>query len=560
MYKVGTSVALGQRLYDGYDSELTFKADADEINLLMYINSGTVLSNAKYQVLLQDISNSANDETDNIYIGPGTISGTADQLYHKVLIAIDNASSCEYNFEWDYYNTVYESGSTGPTIAALDSNGDNVLVTSAITGESSTSISLSNYSSFVHRSFSIIFPAEAKKIVFGSKGSPDANAVYYFRNIKITKLPSESVKKWPNYYPNSSLIDYVSREESKYYSYLHDGAILRMSSLPDAIPVNENHLGYNEFISQTWDTLLPDNYQEGDVYSALTTKIPNVKVERASRWSSTPYSTNVDTYTIYRYIFTPQNGYEKTVLLTSGCHGNEAEGYWGLFRLIKMIFFEGYKYPTLRNLRNVRYIIVPSWNPWGMQHYRRYNAFSALNTSTYDGGKTHQAWNWLFNENHSLVVNNVTYDIEDVGEANVIWETLQEYNNALSLWIDFHTDPYAGRSTENVDIDDPRAYEEPYGCYGYSSVGSKTFYRMSDVITDFKNILKDEYNFESTYNAKASAPGIGLTSWQATLGFPCALVEVSTFMDDFPYSSGSAQMMKIAQEYYANCLSELLRP
>ena len=568
VYKTGGHEKIADKLFRGYDSEMLFVADGDSVNLVMYIPAGIALSKVVYQVLLKDVTADNESNTDNLFDGRSVsqynekthvLSGTANQLYHLTLMEIDNEDPCTYNFEWDYCNTAYEDGTAGPTIAALDENGNNVEITSVSAGTTQTSIKLTNFSAYIHRSIAVTFPATARKIVFGKNGSPDDDVVYYFKEIKVVKLPAETVRKWASYYPHQTATDHIAREEAKNFGFLHDGAILRMDRLPDPIPVDENHLDYNDFIEQTWDTLLQNNYTEGDPYNPNTTKIRNVFVERVTRWTSTPYGTNIDTYPIHRYTFTPRNGYEKTVLLTSGCHGNEAEGYWGLFRLIKMIYFEGYKYPTLRNLRNVRFIIVPSWNPWGMQHYRRYNAFCALNTPTYDGGKTHQAWNWLFKSSHSITVGDVVYNIEDVGEANVIWETLNEYKDAISLWIDFHTDPYSGRSTENVDIDDPRPYEDPYGCYGYSAIGSKTFYRMSNVIEDFYYMFRNELNFSNYYHARESAPGTGFTSWQASLGFPCALVEVSTFMNDFPYASGSAEMMKIAQEFYGNCLAELLR-
>lgn len=338
-------------------------------------------------------------------------------------------------------------------------------------------------------------------------------------------------------------------------AYLHDGNILRMAGNPEAIPVNENHLGYNDFISATWANFLPDNYTDGDSYDASTTKIINVHVSRESDWMSTPYGINEDTYTIYRYTFTPVNGYQKTVLLTAGCHGNEAEGYWGLYRLMRMIYFEGYKYPTLRNLRNnVRFIVVPSWNPWGMQHYRRYNAFES---------KTLQAWNWLFAEGNQIDVDGVVYDITDVGEANVIWTTLQEFADNLDYWIDFHTDPYAGRTTRSGEIDDPRGYTPPYGFYGFTRKQTTTKDRLQGVMEDFYNLLKNEHDFTESWHLQGLNPSPsgsgGFSPWMASLPFPTALIEVSTFMEDFPYASGSAGMMKMAQEFYGSCLSEFLR-
>ena len=338
-------------------------------------------------------------------------------------------------------------------------------------------------------------------------------------------------------------------------TYIHDGEILRMTSTPEAIPVGSEHLGYTAFMAATWETLLPSGYTDGDAYNASRTKILNVHVSRESNWRSTAYGTNTDTYPIYRYTFTPIGGYKKTVFLSAGCHGNEAEGYWGLYRLIRMIYLEGYKYPTLRNLRdNVRFIIVPCWNPWGMQNYRRYNAFESNNL---------QAYRWFYATDNTITVDGTDYSINDVGEAKVIWDTITNYSDVIDLWLEIHTDPYAGRTTSAGEIDDPRGYTQPYGCYGFVKSNSRVHYRLQAVMEDFYNILLGEYNFTEKWhlvssNGDASGAG-GYSPWMASLSFPTALVEISTFMNGFPHASGSAGMMKLAQEYYANCLAELIR-
>lgn len=385
---------------------------------------------------------------------------------------------------------------------------------------------------------------------------PDGwKVAFNFRKDDLSAISSDD-----NENIRSSFHIYISSKEvSTEGLTLHDGEVLRMNSAPDAIPQGSNpvtgdygdvHMGYNEFISSTWETLLPNGYQEGDDYDESTTKILNVHVSRESSWTSTPYGDNQDTYTIHRYIFTPVNGYSKTAFLSSGCHGNEAEAYWSLYRLIRMIYFEGYKYPTLRNLRNVRLIIVPSWNPWGFQHYRRYNAFES---------NDYQAWKWLFTEGHQLTINGVVYDISDVGEASVIWDTIRDYGEDLNLWIDFHTDPYAGRTTSAGSIDDPRGYTSPYGMYGFIRKSTKVSDMLRMIMEDFYNILKNEQNFTETWHFMGVNPtATNFSTWMAAMSFPAALVEVSTYMTNFPYAQGSAGMMKLAQEYYGNCLAEMI--
>ena len=488
-----------------------------------------------------------------------SIVGTADQLIGTILVA-DLPSGGLYGFEFDYMNTGGITSVAGPAVECDDENGNPLNIISMMDGVSRSNIPLSNFKKFMHRSFAYYVPDTAKSFKFVKYNNPSSTAIFMFKNIKITKLPKSEWFNYSNYYPNKSADDFIARNEATLAGYVHDGSILRMSETPESIPVNENHYGYIEFINATWDTLLPNGYTEGDYYNASTTKIHNVNVERVSRWMSTPYGENVDTYPIYRYMFTPQNGYNKTLFLTSGCHGNEAEGYWGLYRLIRMIYFEGYKYPTLRNLKDCRLIIVPSWNPWGMQHYRRYNAFSALNTDNTDVAKNYQAWEWLKASNHQVTVNGTVYDISQVGEANVIWETLQEYGDSINLWLDLHTDPYAGRNTTHVDIDDPRGNTPPYGCYGFSCDKTRGYARLCSVMDDFYNILRDEYSFNETWHLQATDPnGNSFTGWMAQFGFPSGVVEISTFMNGFPYASGSAGMMKLAQEYYGNCITEMLR-
>lgn len=489
-----------------------------------------------------------------------SIVGTVNQLVGTVLVANLPDGGGLYSFEFDYMNTGGITNAAGPAIECDDENGNPLNVISATDGANRASIPLTNFKKFMHRSFIYYVPEAAKSFKFVKYSNPSNSAVFTFKNIKITKLPKSEWLSYSNYYPNKSSGDFIARNEVMLAGYVHDGSILRMSANPESIPVNEDHYGYLEFINATWNTLLPDGYTEGDYYNASTTKIHNVNVERVSRWMSTPYGENVDTYPIYRYMFTPQTGYNKTLFLTSGCHGNEAEGYWGLYRLIRMIYFESYKYPTLRNLKDCRLIIVPSWNPWGMQHYRRYNAFSALNTGGTDVAKNYQAWSWLMADDHKVTVNGVVYDIADVGEANVIWETLQEYGDSIDLWLDLHTDPYAGRNTTNVDIDDPRGNTPPYGCYGFSADKTRGYARLISVMDDFYNILKDEYSFTETWHPQATnTNGNSFTGWMAQFGFPGGVVEVSTFMNDFPYASGSPGMMKLAQEYYGNCIAEMLR-
>ena len=71
-------------------------------------------------------------------------------------------------------------------------------------------------------------------------------------------------------------------------------------------------------------------------------------------------------YDIPMYIFTPKN-YTRTILLESGMHTYEYEGYYGLGRLIYYIVNEPDIHEGIKYIRdNVRLLVIPVLNPWGM--------------------------------------------------------------------------------------------------------------------------------------------------------------------------------------------------
>ena len=607
----GNYNSIGQRVFDGFNSVRTFDAGNDDINIGLYLFGATTFTNAVYQIVLEEASgdepepeSASEKETDNLFditkipssyvnLADNVVSGKASQLEGVVLLDnLTTAAGTDYLFNFEFDCKCGANQTAGPSIVAVDAYGDPVNITPDKTGVAVTSAEISYYRQYGHNSFTLKVDSSATALVFGVSGEPSASRVFYFKNIKITRLPKGTVRLMPDYYPHMSVEDYVARNEMQYAGYVHDGGFLRMASAPDPIPAtsvaadqatptyddypeeypycgtDELPYSYTKFITSTWDTFLPDNYAPtgaDKAYDSSRTKIPNVFVQRETQWTSTAYGSNTDTYPIYRYTFTPQTGYEKTVFLSAGCHGNEAEGYWSLYRVMRMIYFEGYKYPTLRNLRNVRFIIIPIWNPWGMQHYRRFNAFEDVD---------YQAWRWLYDDDHSVEVNGVTYPISSIGEANSIYQTVQEYGKAIDLWIDFHTDPYRGRTTPTDEspqrIDEPRGNldSSTYGPWGTAPINSLEYVRTLDVICDFYRIIKDEYGFANAkWNISAIEPGGGSFSrWRGTLGFRCGMLEFCTFMQNFPnaetnsqYKSGSANLMKLVQEYYANCLAELLR-
>lgn len=304
----------------------------------------------------------------------------------------------------------------------------------------------------------------------------------------------------------------ISRELSE---DVYDGDLFRMLEEPEPIPVGEDALGYNEFIAKTWDTFLDD--------------YPDEVTKRAIGTSSITENVT-DEYDIYQFVFTPRN-YEKTVFLSAGCHGDEYEGFWGLYRLMRMIYDEGYKYDSLRLLRhNIRFVIVPVWNPWGVENRVR-NCPLGFPTQE--------------NLNEDVTVDGALYPAFTSSECQAIKSVLDNYDGEFSLWVDLHTDPYSVNNSKKK------------GCYGYARIDSDINKVLYDLTVDFHNIILDETGFDTnitiydTAFSKSRIPGYG--NWR---GVPTALIETS--VNEFS-ESGSAQQMKIAQEWYGNVIANMIR-
>ena len=76
-------------------------------------------------------------------------------------------------------------------------------------------------------------------------------------------------------------------------------------------------------------------------------------------------------YDIYKYIFSPSNP-SKTILLTTGIHGNETTLVYTMFRFLHYLVNEPEKYPQFTYIReNVRIVYIPFVNIWGMSQRPR---------------------------------------------------------------------------------------------------------------------------------------------------------------------------------------------
>lgn len=291
-----------------------------------------------------------------------------------------------------------------------------------------------------------------------------------------------------------------------------DGYIFRLSDNPDPVPIGSSAVGYSSFLSQTWDTFLTD----------YSTEVTKTKIGV----SSTTESVTTE-YDIYKYVFTPRD-YERTVFLSAGCHGDEYEGFWGLYRLMRMIYDEGYKYPNLRQLRHrVRFVIVPVWNPWGVQNRQRNCPL----------GFPPQE-----NINTSVTVDGTTYPAFTSKECQAIKAIFDGYDGELDLWIDYHTDPLSPQRGDKK------------GCYGYAADKSSINRILYGLTVDFHNIIKAETAYSTNitiYNTNTFSeirePGYGMSR-----GVPSAVIE--TTINEYA-ESGSALLMKYTQEWYGNILA-----
>jgi len=318
-----------------------------------------------------------------------------------------------------------------------------------------------------------------------------------------------------------------------------NGVVFRFSSNPEPIPVGENHISYSDFID-LWDDLAEEiNYLGEKTYHQ-----PNNFADTVTKTKigvSTTTDNVMTEYDIYQYVFEPRNA-EQTILLTSGGDGNEYESYWSLYRFMRALYFEGYKYPSLRELRHrTRIVVVPVWNPWSLENNTRYCplGFQALD-----------------NLNKSVTVDDVTYPAFTSKECQAIRDCITGLLNSygtVDLWIDMHTDPISAQ------------YNWKKGFYGYAPTGSKINDVLYGMTIDFDNIIIDEtgsdVNF-TIYNTGATATS-GMPGYGVGRGIPTALVEmtIAEFKTAIGSSevmqSGSSQTMKYAQEWYWNVIANM---
>jgi len=266
---------------------------------------------------------------------------------------------------------------------------------------------------------------------------------------------------------------------------------------------------YADFISDTWDTLLSDYPDE-------------VTKEQIILDSS-------GTYPIYRYIITPPY-YEKTVFLSAGAHGPEFGGFFGLYRFVRLMMDNGYKYPTLRRIRHrTRFVIVPIWNPWGVQNSSRFCSLGYEPNGNFPNASSDRS------------LDSSGRPAYECNEAKAIQMTFASY--PMDYWMDCHTDPYGHN----------------YGGYGYTASGESTTPVLYSFTKDFHDYLRDEFNNDTVFHCATGGPsyGSGIMGYgEVVQQVPTNVVEVSE--DVVPDWSTSSDFTKICLEWFGGVLSEMI--
>lgn len=90
-----------------------------------------------------------------------------------------------------------------------------------------------------------------------------------------------------------------------------------------------------------------------------------------------------NTFNVYQYTFSPKS-YTKTIILSAGTHGNEDTAFLSLYRFLFHLVHDYRNYPQLAYIReNVKLVIVPFNNPWGVTNNVRQNSRAVdLNRNT----------------------------------------------------------------------------------------------------------------------------------------------------------------------------------
>jgi predicted deacylase len=146
-----------------------------------------------------------------------------------------------------------------------------------------------------------------------------------------------------------------------------------------------------------------------------------------------------DTFDMFFYALTPENGYEKTMIIEACLHGNEKMGTYALYRFVYHLLHDWRVYPQLAYLRNkVRLILIPVANPYGFHYNQRRNGNPVVMGSD---GKTGIDLNRNFNTDWDQY-GNLGYPkgtaVYSEKETQAIRDLLVRFHDAVAF-VDLHT-------------------------------------------------------------------------------------------------------------------------
>ncbi len=169
--------------------------------------------------------------------------------------------------------------------------------------------------------------------------------------------------------------------------------------------------GEDSFADAVWDA----NQIVENLYEPLRASYPKyISREKIGRDAT-------DTYDMWKYVFEPAS-YNQTVYIQSGVHSREKAAVLGLARFLKLLCENWATNDSLNYVHaNVRLIVVPIVNPWGISRLEPANDANSngINLNRDMEGECRQS------------------------ETENVIAVLQEYKEELSCCIDFHTTVHA---------------------------------------------------------------------------------------------------------------------
>lgn len=105
------------------------------------------------------------------------------------------------------------------------------------------------------------------------------------------------------------------------------------------------------------------------LYDGLVNKYPHLLS------SNTLGKDQSGSFDIKQYIYTPSSGFNNTVLITGGVHGDEKAYPYLIYEMLKLIVLDDANSYYFKDVRDkTRFIIIPLCNPWGIENSKRQNS------------------------------------------------------------------------------------------------------------------------------------------------------------------------------------------